>query len=118
MLAEESQRGKEGEDPFQNHIIIQAFCTQSPIVVSAGSEEHPTTVQQKNNIHLSQLKLCWKKKSEMLTLLGNVTFDTHSKSIKHSKWDVYVIILAPRAQGVSWKREMKAKVSGARDGIG
>lgn len=54
----------------------------------------------------------------MLTLLGNVTFDTHSQSIKQSKWDVYVIILAPRAQGVSWKREMKEKESGARDGIG
>ena len=62
-----------------------------------------------------------KKKPEMLTLLGNVTFDTHythSQSVKQSKWDVYVIILAPRAQGVSWKREMKGKLSGARDGIG
>lgn len=54
----------------------------------------------------------------MLTLLGNVTFDTQSQSVKQSKWDVYVVILAPRAQGVSWKKEMKEKVSGSRDGIG
>lgn len=61
MLAEESQRGKEGEDPFQNHIIIQAFCTRSPKV--GISREWRTSHQQgnKNNIHLSQLRLCWKR---------------------------------------------------------
>lgn len=60
MLAEESQRGKEGEDPFQNHIIIQAFCTQSPKV--GISKEGRTSHQQcnKNNIQFLQLRLCWK----------------------------------------------------------